>query len=84
MSETVRLIPQAKGLPSQQIRKNVRSNPTGGANFDRRPWLLIRLRWPVDSNPTTGANFLDVNQNLHTAINDAATEWGEHISNHAL
>ena len=34
----------------------------------------------LHSNPTAGANFLDVNQDLHTAISDVATESGEHIS----
>jgi hypothetical protein len=52
----------------------VGSNPTAGANFARRLWLLIRLGWSVDSNPTGGANLLDTNQNLHTAVDDVPSE----------
>ena len=67
-----------------RLRWVVGSNPTAGANFICRSRLLMCVRCSVHSNPTARANFLDVNQNLHTAIDDAATEWGEHISNHAL
>jgi len=67
-----------------RLRRVVGSNPTSGANFICRSWLLMCIRCSVHSKPGRTANFLDVNQNLHTAIDVAATEWEEHISNHAV